>query len=178
MIIDIVFAILMVLAIIKGFQRGLIVAVFSVLAFIVGLAAAMKLSSVVADQVGEVVKVSERWLPVISFAIVFIGVVLLVRWLARIIEKTVTFSMLGWLNRLGGILLYTVLYLIILSIVLFYAEQLNLIKADTIQSSVTYSFIKPWGPKAIDGFGRIIPFFSDMFVELEQFFDRVSDKMN
>ena len=72
MIIDFIFAVLIVLAVIKGFQKGLIVAVFSLLAFIVGLAAAMKLSAVVAGYLGQSIKVSEQWLPGIAFFIVFI----------------------------------------------------------------------------------------------------------
>ena len=75
MIIDIIFVILIVLALIQGYRRGLIVAVFSLISIIVGLAAAIKLSAVVANHLGHAVKVSDKWLPVISFAIVFIAVV-------------------------------------------------------------------------------------------------------
>ena len=110
MIIDVIFAILIIIAFIKGYQRGLIVAVFSLIAFIAGLAAAMKLSTVVAGYIGETVKISERWLPVISFAIVFILVVMLVRWGANILQRTIEIALLGWLNRIGGIIVYVVLY--------------------------------------------------------------------
>ncbi len=48
MIIDIAFALLMVLAIFKGLRKGLILGIFSLLAFLIGLAAALKLSAVVA----------------------------------------------------------------------------------------------------------------------------------
>ena len=45
----------MVLALIKGYRRGFIVAVFSLIAIIVGLAAAIKLSTVVAGRIGQAV---------------------------------------------------------------------------------------------------------------------------
>jgi membrane protein required for colicin V production len=48
MVIDAIFIVLMILAVIKGFRNGLIVAVFSFLGIIIGLAAAMKFSTVVA----------------------------------------------------------------------------------------------------------------------------------
>ena len=79
MILDLIFVVILVLAIYKGYQRGLIVGIFSLLAIIIGLAAAMKLSTVVAGYIGKAVKVSDEWLPVISFAAVFIIIVLLVR---------------------------------------------------------------------------------------------------
>lgn len=178
MILDLIFAVVIVLAILKGYQRGLIVGLFSLVAVIIGLAAAMKLSAVVAQYIGNAVKVSDEWLPVISFAVVFIIVVLLIRLGANAIERTIEVVMLGWLNRLGGIILYVVIYTIVFSVLLFYAEQINLIEPETIEKSVTYSFVQPWGPKAINGFGAIIPLFKDMFGELEHFFDGVAKQIS
>ena len=53
MVIDLIFAILIVFAIIRGYQRGLIVGLFSLVAVIIGLAAALKLSAVVAARVRQ-----------------------------------------------------------------------------------------------------------------------------
>jgi len=104
-------------------------------------------------------------------------VVLLVRLGANLIQRTIEIAMLGWVNRLGGIVLYAALYITVFSIVIFYAEQIHLIKQETIDKSITYSFVRPWGPKAIDGLGTLIPWFKDMFADLEKFFGNVSDKM-
>lgn len=178
MIIDLIFAIVLVLAVIKGYQRGLIVGLFSLVAVIIGLAAALKLSAVVAGYIGKTVKVSEEWLPLISFAVVFIIVILLIRLGAKAIESAVEVVFLGWVNRLGGIILYVVIYTIVFSVLLFYAEQMKWIEQDTINKSLTYSYIQPWGPKAINGFGSLIPVFKDMFGDLEQFFDGVARKIS
>lgn len=177
MIIDLVFIALLVLALIQGYRRGLIVAIFSLVSIIVGLAAAIKLSSVVANHLGTAVKISDRWLPIISFAIVFIVVVLLVRLGAKAIQRVTETIFLGWVNKLGGIILYVALYTTVLSVLIFYANQIKLIRPGTLQASVTYPFIRPWGPKAIDGLASLLPFFKDMFIELEQFFQGISDKM-
>lgn len=177
MILDIIVAIILILAAIKGSRQGLIVALFSVIAFIVGLAAALKLSVVVAGYIGNAVKISDKWLPIISFAVVFLIVVLLVRWGAAFIQKSVEFAMLGWLNRIGGILLYAGLYILIFSILIFYADQLGFIRPETKNESVTYSYIQPWGPKLMDGIGNIIPVFKGMFEDLEDFFEGVSKQV-
>jgi membrane protein required for colicin V production len=178
MLIDIILVVLLVLAIIKGYQRGLIVGVFSLLAIVIGLAAAMKLSIVVAGYIGKAIKISDAWLPVISFAVVFILIVLLVRLGANMLQKTVEISMLGWVNRLGGILFYLAIFIIVYSIILFYAEQVKLIQPETIKDSVTYSYIQPWGPKVIDGFATVVPVFKDMFTDLQSFFDGVAQKIS
>jgi len=178
MLLDIIFAVIIVLATVKGYRSGLVVGLFSLVAVIIGLAAAMKLSTVVAAYIGKAVKVSDEWLPVISFAVVFFLVILLIRLGARAIEKTVEVAMLGWINKIGGVILFAAIYTVVFSVLLFYAEQMKLVEPETINKSVTYSFVQPWGPKAINGFGSIIPIFKDMFRELEQFFDGVAKKIS
>ncbi|MFZ1259942.1 MAG: CvpA family protein, partial [Chitinophagaceae bacterium] len=163
MLIDLIFAVILVLAILKGYQRGLVIGLFSLVAVIIGLAAAMKLSTVVAGYIGKAVKVSEEWLPIISFAVVFLIVLLLIRLGARAIEKAIEVVLLGWVNKIGGIILFAAIYITVFSVLLFYAEQMKLLQADTIDKSVTYSFVQPWGPKAMNGFGSIVPIFKDMF---------------
>lgn len=174
---DIIFAILIIIACVKGYQKGLIIAVFSVVAFIVGLAAALKLSVLVAGWLGSHSAINTKWLPVISFALVFFAVVFLVRLGAKAVEKTFQMAMLGWVNRIGGMFFYSILYIMIFSIFLFYAEKVHLIDTAAVQSSQTYPFVQPWGPVVIDGFGKVIPVFKDMFTELETFFGTVGNKM-
>jgi len=178
MLLDLIFAGFSVLAILKGYQRGLIVGMFSLVAIIIGLAAAMKLSTVVAGYIGQAVKVSEQWLPIISFVVVFLIVILLIRFGAKAIESAVEVTMLGWVNKLGGIILFVSIYIVVFSVLLFYAEQMKLIQPEIINKSIIYSFVQPWGPKAINGFGSIIPVFKDMFGELEQFFDGVAKNIS
>ena len=176
MLIDIIFLFLMVLAFFKGVKNGLVLAVFSLIGLIVGLAAAIKLSVLVAGYLKDTVNVSAKWLPFLSFILVFIGVVILVRMGAAAIEKTMEFAMMGWLNKLGGIILYAALYIILFSVLLFYADKLNLINPNTINTSRIYPYLQPWGPKVMDMMGAVIPWFKDMFTELEKFFEGVATK--
>jgi membrane protein required for colicin V production len=177
MIIDLIFAALVFFACIKGFRQGLIVALFSIIGFIIGLAAALKLSAIVAVKLSQNVNVSGKWLPALSFIIVFLIVVFLVNLGGKLIQKTFEMVMLGWVNRLGGVLLYLLLYSIIYSIFLFYGVQLHLIKETTVNASVVYEHIKPIGPAVINTMGSVIPVFKDIFAQLEQFFGDVSNKM-
>ncbi|MFZ9387690.1 MAG: CvpA family protein [Chitinophagaceae bacterium] len=177
MIIDFLILILLSLALWRGYRQGLILGLFSLLAVIIGLAAAMKLSVVVSGWIGREVSVAEEWLPLISFVVVFIGVVILVRLGAKALEGTVQLAMLGWLNKLAGMLLYGAMAVMIFSVLLFYAEQMEWLKPDALRQSVTYEYIRPWGPKVINGLGRLVPLFRDMFAELEEFFNRLSTQI-
>ncbi len=175
--IDILFGIMMIFAIIKGYRKGLIIAFFSMIALIVGLAAALKFSAILATVLENHVSKHTSWIPVVSFILVFTLAVILVNWGAKLIEKAFEVAMLGWFNKAGGIVFYALIYTIIFSVFLFYAETIHLFKPDTLQSSKVYPYVQPLGPKVIDGFGKIIPVFKDMFKELEAFFGNVSEKI-
>jgi membrane protein required for colicin V production len=176
MIVDIIFTALMLMAIFKGIRKGFIVALFSFLAFFIGLAAALKLSAFVAIQLSQSIHVTAFWLPVISFLLVFLLVAFIVRLGARWLQKTIELAWLGWMNRLLGVIFYALLYVMILSILLFYATEINLLRKDAIDASKTYHFIEPWGPYAMNALGKMFHVFSNMFVELEDFFGRFAKK--
>ena len=177
MIIDIIFAVLMLMALFKGINRGLIVALFSLLAFFVGLAAALKLSAVVAIHLSENTNLTGFYLPIVSFLLIFFLVVFLVRLGARWVQETIELVWLGWLNRLLGVIFYAVLYIIIFSILLFFATQINLIKQETVDASSTYNFVEPWGPMVMNALGKIFGVFSNMFTDLADFFGNFSGKL-
>ena len=177
MFLDILLLIFLIFAVIRGYQRGLIVGVFSFVAIVIGLAAAIKLSAVVADYLGENVKLSAQWLPVVSFVLVFLLVVVLIRLGANMLQRTVEWSMLGWVNRLGGIVFYSAIVLLVYSVLLFYASHLQLIKPETQEASSTYAWVAPWGPRVLGGIGEAVPFFRDMFAQLTDFFGGVANKL-
>jgi membrane protein required for colicin V production len=172
------FCILMVLAIIKGFSRGLIVAVFSLVAFFIGLIAAMKLSAAVASWLQDKSGVQTTWMPFIAFVLVMLAVLLLIRFGAKMIEKLMGFAMLGWLNKIGGVIFYAAMYIMFFSVILFFAKGMGVITDETIAESKTYSFVAPWGPKSIEAIGKIIPLFKGLFAQLETFFDGAAHRMN
>lgn len=177
MIIDVAFLIVMAIAIFKGFTKGFVVGIFSFFAFIIGLAAALKLSAVTAHYFHDSTGVNTKWLPVVSFALVFIVVVLLVNIGARIIKKTISLAMLGWVDRIAGIVLYLIIYTIIFSVILFFAEKTEFLKPATVKVSKVYNFVGPWGPAVIGHLGKIVPIFKDLFVQLQSFFQNLGDKL-
>jgi membrane protein required for colicin V production len=172
--IDIIFAIIMVFAIYKGYTRGLIVALFSFVAVMLGLAAALKLSAVTALYVQQHWDMHSRWVPVLCFICLFLGVVLLVRLGAGALQKLVELVMLGWLNKLGGIMLYSIIFIIIYSVVLWMANQVYWLSPETKLQSVVYPYIERIGPWVLNHMGSVIPVFKDMFSQLQSFFEKAA----
>lgn len=175
--IDIVFAILMVLAIYKGYTRGLIVAVFSFIAVSLGLAAALKLTTVTALYAQEQWGLHSRWLPVLCFIALFVGVIFVVRLGATLVQTLVEAVMMGWLNKLGGIILYSAIFITAYSVLLWIANQLYWLSPELKMQSVVYPWIEPLGPMMMDLWGKIVPFFKDMFENLQSFFDNAAKEI-
>ncbi|SFE25008.1 membrane protein required for colicin V production [Chitinophaga sp. CF118] len=175
--IDIVFAIILVFAIYKGYSRGLIVAVFSFVAVTLGMAAALKLTTVAVLYAQQHWQIHTRWLPVICFIGLFVGVVLLVRLGATLVQTLVELAMMGWLNKLGGIILYSAIFIIAYSVLLWIANQLYWLSPETKMQSVVYPYIEHLGPAVMNGLGKIIPIFKDMFAGLQSFFDNAAKEM-
>jgi membrane protein required for colicin V production len=178
MVIDVAFLIVMSIAIFKGFTKGFVVGVFSFIAFIIGLAAALKLSAITAHLLQDSTGVTTKWLPVLSFALVFIVVVFIVNFGAKVIKQTIRFATLGWLDKIAGIIIYVIIYTIIFSVILFFAEKTTLIKQETIKASSVYNFVAPWGLAVINHLGKIIPLFKDLFIQLQSFFQNLGDKLS
>jgi membrane protein required for colicin V production len=175
--IDLIFFLLMIFAVLKGFKNGMIGAVFSFAAFFVGLAAALKLSAVVAKYLQDGFDKPAAWWPAVAFLLVFLVVGSLMRMAAGVLEKALNFAMLGWVNSLAGFLVYAILYTLIFSVVLFYYDQIMHISEATKSDSKVYAYIEPWGEWTMRSLGYIIPQFKDVFADMQDFFQQVGDDL-
>ncbi|HSK12805.1 MAG TPA: CvpA family protein [Phnomibacter sp.] len=173
MFIDVLVIIAVGMALFKGYSKGLIMALFSTLGLLIGLAAAVRFSSIAAWYLSEEFDISPSYAPILAFLLVFMAATIIVRLIGKAVEKTLESIDIGFLNKVGGITLYLFLYLAVASVLVYYLEKTGILDDDLVQQSVTYHWIAPWGPMILDGLGLIIPWFRDMFDELNRFFDKV-----
>jgi membrane protein required for colicin V production len=173
---DIVFAIVLISAAIKGMKRGIIMALFSFIGWFIGLAAALKLSAAFAAYLQGYTAIGDKWLPLVSFIIVFVLAVIIVQLIGKAIEQLFSFSLLSWVNKLGGALLYTAMYALAFSVILFFAEKMHLINQDTASSSRVYGMLSALGPSVVDTVYAIMPFIKNSFHELEKYFEHIEAK--
>ena len=167
----------MFFAFIKGIRKGFIQSLFSFVAFFIGLAAAIKLSAFAGNYLSLHTQISGKWVPFISFVLVFAIIVISINYIGKMFEKTAEMVLMGWLNKFGGVCLFLILYGMIFSVILFYGTEMKFISRATINSSVFYSYISPLAPGIINGLGKVIPIFKDLFKQLEHYFEGVYNKI-
>lgn len=175
MLLDTIFIIGLLIFVIKGYSKGIVVALFSVLAVILGVLGALKLSGAVANTLFS--DGGGKWAPMISYAIVFLLIVWIVRLGASAIQKSLRAVSLGWLNRLAGALLYAFLFAFIFSSFLWLFNRMHLLNEDTKQASNVYNTVEPLAASVFSVIGAVLPFAKNVFTDLSQFFDQVNEKI-
>lgn len=138
MFLDILLLILLVLATYTGYKRGLIVGVFFTRGYYSWLSGCHEIIRGSNGLFACLFFLGRKWVPPLSFLLVLVGVILLIRLGANALEKGVQLITLGWVNTLGGILFYWAIYLLSCSIILFYALQLPFFPTDGMEESITY----------------------------------------
>jgi len=174
MALDVTGLIIIILFFVRGYSRGLIVAAFSVIAILLGLLCALKLSQSFASWLLEHGYTTSGWAQPVSYIVLFVGVVLAVRLIARMLQKAVEGMMLGTANKLAGGILYGFLGTVLWSSLLWIGARMNFYSPELIASSKTYSFLSCVAPWFFSCAGHLLPFAKDVFANLESYFGKVA----
>jgi membrane protein required for colicin V production len=148
--IDIILGILLLLAAIGGFKKGLIVELASLAALILGIWGAIEFSYITSNFLID--NFDWKWdhLATVSFIITFIVIVILVHIVAKTVTKLVETVMLGFVNKLAGLVFGFLKGAIILSIVLVVFdkinEDINILSEKTKTESRIYEPLKNFAP--------------------------------
>lgn len=175
---DIIGLLIIGLAMLRGWGRGIIVGLCSLLGIVLGMLAALKLSGFVAGWMMEHGWVTSAWAQLISWIVIFVAVLLVVRLLAKAVASALRSLSLGIFDRLGGMALYAVLGAFVWSTILWLLNQAHLISPETIVKSKTYEWLAPFAPWVFDKLGDLLPFAKHIFEDLSQFFDRVNQNLS
>ena len=174
---DIIGIIILVAAFFRGYRKGVVVALCSLLGVVLGMLCALKLSGALGAYLMEQGWVTSAWAQIISYVLLFLGVMWLVRILARAVEGVLKAAMLGLVNRLAGGVLYALIGAFVWSAVLWIANRAHLIAPETMVASHTYAYFEPVAPMVFAHIGSVLPFARDVFADLGHFFDGVNQHL-
>jgi membrane protein required for colicin V production len=160
--IDYIILILAVAFIIDGYRNGIIISLASIAALILGIYIAVHFSNYLDATLIEHVNPSKKWLPILSFCITFLLVVIAIILVAKLMEKLVDVVGMGFLNHLGGAALGLVKGIILVSILLFIATSFDpkgkWLTHEDKKESYFYKSVSEVFPKLMKTFGGEIKF--------------------
>ncbi len=141
--IDIVFAVLLCIALYKGIKNGLFVELASLLALVLGIYIAIKFSHIIRGFLEAKVSWEPKYIEITSFALTFLVVVVVIHLSTKLLTKVAEFAFAGWLNKLAGGLFSCLKTLLALSVVILVFEKINinysLVQKETLDESIFYN---------------------------------------
>jgi membrane protein required for colicin V production len=144
--IDILSGTILIIAILQGYRHGLIKAIISFFSLFIGLIVAFQFAGYISNLLKEHTKIGSQWLPFIAFLVVLIGVMILLKMVTGILQQSAEWLMLGWLNKLLGMILYALIYGTILSAVLYFMILLGVVEKASVKDSFSFSYLESWWP--------------------------------
>jgi membrane protein required for colicin V production len=152
-IFDLAIAIPLVWGLYKGFTKGFIKTLATLVALVLGVIGAIKFSDITSTFLASNLNIEPTYLPLISFSITFIGIIIGVHFLARLIDKLLKAVALGLVNKIAGAVFGVAKYAFIVSIVLlglnYINSQANFIPKEKISSSLLYEPVSSFAPTII-----------------------------
>lgn len=168
---DIIIAIILLLFGVKGFRKGLIIEVVTLLAFAVGVYGAMHFSDFTAEHLKEFMEINPKYLNTTAFVLTFILLVILVNIIGRMVTKLIQAMNLGFFNKLGGAVFGMakgVLLCSIMVMVLNNFQLLGIVKPEVREQSKLYPYIEETVPYVYRGFDLVKGYVDDLQNEEEE----------
>ncbi len=157
---DIIISALLIFGFIRGLLKGLFVEIASLVALIAGVYGAIHFSYFVGNLLAEYVSWEERYITIISFAITFGIIVLVIGLFGKMFTKIANFASLGFINKIFGGVFGVLKIGFILSIVLLVFTKLNntipFISSEQKEASILYEPIKNLAPMLFPNFLKVV----------------------
>jgi membrane protein required for colicin V production len=146
---DIIFAIPLVWGIFRGFKKGLVIEIATLIAAVAGVWGAVHFSYFISG----ILNLTSPYAPLISFAVTFLIIVIIIFLLAKLLEKSINLLALGFLNKLAGAFFGLLKYAFLLSILLLIINKASvnkpLIPEEVQKGSMLYPPISGFAPYII-----------------------------
>ena len=128
--VDIFIVCLILFGFYRGFSKGLIIELSSFLAIVFGVYGSIKFSEITLNLINsafssQLESIDESYLKIFSFAFTFIIIIISISLLARFLTKIIKILLLGWINKVLGGLFGSLKYLVLISFVVVFFDNIN-----------------------------------------------------
>lgn len=161
----------------KGFRNGLIIELFTLLALLVGIYAAIHFSDYAATLLDNNTGYSGEYAPIIAFILTFLAVGAMVFFLGKALEKVVSIVQLSAINKFAGIVFGVIKMMFVSSIIVIILDSIdqhnNFISKELKESSILYEPLKKVSTTTMPALKE-----SKLFKEknlLDQIIDQIGD---
>ena len=145
-ILDIILLVCFVPAIFQGIRKGFIAQAVSIISIILGIWASARFANVVSDWIAQYITASEQVLRLVAFALILVLVFLILAAIGKMLEGVIKLVMLGWLNKLLGVVFALLKTGLIVGLVIMAFSSLNdnfkFVQESVLNESIMYPPLK------------------------------------
>ena len=146
----------------RGFTKGLIVELASLLALTLGIYGALHFSSFTFEFLSDYVEIKTVYLQLASHGLTFLIIVMLISITGKILTMLIKLVALGFINRMMGAIFGGIKVLLVLSMFILFFDRLNkqfeMVKDEVLNASIMYNPIRiqaqQFYPNVIEEFER------------------------
>lgn len=146
----------------RGFTKGLIVELASLLALTLGIYGALHFSSFTFEFLSDYVEIKTEYLQLASYGLTFLIIVMLISLTGKILTMLIKLVALGFINRMMGAIFGGIKVLLVLSMFILFFDRLNkqfeMVKDEVLNASIMYNPIRiqaqQFYPNVIEEFER------------------------
>jgi membrane protein required for colicin V production len=154
----------MILGAYGGYKEGFLMALFSLLAIVLGVLGGFKLMGWAMIFLTDHFNVDQKVLPYISFGVVFLAIVIVVRLLGNLIRLSLDKSFLGKVDQATGAILGLLKTVFMLSVFLWIVDSLNFaLPKNWTRDSLLLPYIEMFAPRISSWISEFFPVFKDVF---------------
>lgn len=140
---DFVFLIPLLYGLARGLYRGLVGEITSLVGLVAGLLTAFYFSHIVFNLLARYFQEPGIGLKILSFALVFMAVALVINLIGKALKKVLSLIALGTLNRLLGAAFGLAKWIVICSVIVYFFNSLQeetlIVQQDLINDSAIYN---------------------------------------
>ena len=145
-ILDAIILICFIPALVQGIRKGFIAQVIAIVSIVAGIWLSFKFANLIASWLGNYIQASGNILQIVAFALILILVILGLTAVGKLLEATIKIVMLGWLNKLLGVIFALLKCALIVGLVIMAFNSINgtfhLISEETLSNSLLYGPIR------------------------------------
>lgn len=139
---DIIILLPIIYGLVRGLMRGFVVECTAIIAIVLGIIAAKLWAPPFAVKILQVLEMPEGLAQSLAYVLLFVGVTLFCKAIARLVHRFLKAISLGWLDRLAGGLFgglkWALILSVILNLLLIPEQYVQIIKDEAKQSSELY----------------------------------------
>ena len=133
---DIALIIPLVYGLIQGFSRGIVKEITSLVSLVIGVYVAINFSFYLESYLEDLISEHKNLIPIISFAVVFAGALIIIKILGSLLEKITNALALGIISKILGSVFGALKIAVLLAVLLFFEKKIELIPEEVSKTSL------------------------------------------